>query len=99
MKVDEVGEMLFQLFMVVVMKALDGRFLDRSVHSLDLPIGPWVLHLCQAMFDIVLVTDPVEDVMAKERPCSVPFLVERKRRLSGDEAARLASATSYWRHR
>lgn len=55
--------MLFQLRMIVVVEALDGRFLDCSVHSLDLPIGPGVLHLCQPVLDIILVTDPVEDVV------------------------------------
>ena len=40
--VDEVGKMPFQLRMIVVVEALDGRFLDRSVHSLYLPIGPGV---------------------------------------------------------
>ncbi len=61
--VDEVDEMLFQLPMIIVVEALDGRVLDRSVHSLDLSIGPWMLHLSQTMLDIVLVTNPVDDVM------------------------------------
>lgn len=61
--IDEVGEMLFELLVIVVVETLDGRVFDRSVHSLDLPIGPWVLHFGQAMLNTVLVTDPVEDVM------------------------------------
>lgn len=53
--VDEVGKMLFELRMIVIMEALDGRVLDGSVHALDLPIGPWVLHLGQPMLDAVPV--------------------------------------------
>src|SRR4051812_35640908 len=60
---DEVGEMPFELGMIVVVEALDGGVLDRSVHSLDLPIGPWMLHLCQPVLDVILVANPVEDVV------------------------------------
>lgn len=55
--------MLFQLVRIVVVEALDGGFLDGSVHSLDLPVGPGMLHLGQAMLDAVIVADPVEDVL------------------------------------
>lgn len=61
--VDEVCEMLFELFVIAVMEALDGRVLDGPVHSLDSSSGPWMLHLDQPVFDIVLVTDAVEDVI------------------------------------
>lgn len=45
----EVGEMAFKLLMIVLVIALDGRVLDRSVHPLDLTIrrasiGP--IHVC-----------------------------------------------------
>ena len=55
--------MLFQLCVIVIVKALAGRVLDGRVHPFDLAIGPRVLHLCQAMLDTVLVADPVEDVI------------------------------------
>lgn len=61
--VDEVGKMLFQLCVIVVVEALDGSFLDGPVHSLDLSVSPGVLHLGQAMLDAVIVADPVEDVL------------------------------------
>jgi hypothetical protein len=32
---------------------LDGRFLDRAVHALDLTIGPRMLDLGQPMFDAI----------------------------------------------
>ncbi len=52
--VDEVGKMLFQLCVIVVVEALDGRFLDGSVHPLDLSVGPGVRHLGQAMLNAVI---------------------------------------------
>lgn len=55
--------MFFQLRMIVVVEALDGRLLDRSVHPFDLSVGPGMLHLGQAMLDAVIVADPIEDVL------------------------------------
>jgi len=52
--------------MVVVMEALDGRFLDRPVHSLDLAVGPRMLRFCQAMFNAIFTASHVEHV------CYVP---------------------------
>jgi hypothetical protein len=42
---DEVGKVSFELIVSIVMVALDGRFLDRAVHALDLAIGPGMLDL------------------------------------------------------
>lgn len=50
--------------MVVIVEALDGCVLYRPVHSLNLPIVPWVLHLGQTMLNAVFVADAVEDVIA-----------------------------------
>jgi len=52
--VDEVGEVCFELIVSIVMIALDGRFLDRPIHALDLTVGPGMLDLGQAMFDSIL---------------------------------------------
>ena len=46
--------------MVVVVEALDGRVLDRPVHSLDLTIGPRVVGLGQPVLDPVGFADHVE---------------------------------------
>lgn len=46
--------MRFELAMIVVVESLDGRLLDRAVHSLDLPIGPGTLHFSQAVLDAVV---------------------------------------------
>jgi hypothetical protein len=59
---DEVGQVLAELIVVVVMEALDGRLLDRPVHPLDLTVRPGVLHLGEPVLDAVFATDAVEDV-------------------------------------
>ena len=59
--IDEFGVVLLQLRVIVVVKALDCGFLDGPVHSLDLTVGPGVLHLGQAMLDAVRVADAIED--------------------------------------
>lgn len=49
--------------MVIVVKALDGCFLDGSVHAFDLTVGPEVLYLRETMLNTVVVADPVEDMV------------------------------------
>lgn len=61
--IDEVGEVLPQLRVIVIVEALDGGFLDGPVHSLDLPIGPRMLDLGGAMFDTVFLADSTKDVL------------------------------------
>ena len=46
--------------MSIIMVALDGRFLDRAVHALDLAIGPGMLDLGQPMFDAILLAAHIE---------------------------------------
>lgn len=58
--VDEVGKVSFELIVSIVVIALDGRFLDRAVHSFDLAIGPGMLDLSQPMLDPVLPAAHVE---------------------------------------
>ena len=53
---DKDVEMLRELFVAVVMGALDGGFLDGPVHSLDLSVGPGMIDLGEAMLDAVLAT-------------------------------------------
>ena len=48
--VDEVVEMLGELLMAVIMKALDGRFFDGPVHPLDLPVRPGMVDLGNRCF-------------------------------------------------
>ena len=60
--IDEVGEVGFELIVSVVIVALDGRFLDRAVHALDLTIGPGMLDLGQPMFDAIFLAAHTEHV-------------------------------------
>src|SRR5437588_9812839 len=48
---DEVDQVGSELVVAVIVIAVDGRLFDRAVHPLDLPIGPWVMGLGQAMLD------------------------------------------------
>jgi hypothetical protein len=49
------------------MKAFDGGFLDRAIHSLNLAIRSGMPHLREAVFDPVLATNAVEDVREDAR--------------------------------
>ncbi len=52
-----------KLGMAVVMIALNGGLLDRAVHALDLTVGPGMLDFGEPVFDVVLIADPVEDMV------------------------------------
>src|SRR5450432_2767021 len=54
---DEVGQMRFRVVMAVVVIAFDGRFLDGSVHALDLTVRPGVFDLGQPVLDAILPAD------------------------------------------
>jgi len=44
--------MVTKLFVIIVVIAFDSRFLDGSVHSLDLPIRPWMVNFGEAVFNL-----------------------------------------------
>jgi hypothetical protein len=48
---DEVGEVLLEMLVGVVVVSLYGGVLDGAVHPLDLPVAPRMLGLCEPMFD------------------------------------------------
>ena len=58
----EVCKMGFELPMAVVVIALDGSFLDGSVHSLDLTVRPWVLDFGEPVLDAILPAAHIEHV-------------------------------------
>src|SRR5205809_7247720 len=58
----EVGQMRSKLLVIVVVIAIDRRFLEGTVHPLDLPIGPWMIGFGQAMLDAVGSADLIEAV-------------------------------------
>ena len=51
-----------QLIVGFVEVAFDSRVLEGAVHSFDLPIGPWMLGLCQPVIDGVLGAGVFEGV-------------------------------------
>jgi hypothetical protein len=43
----------FELFVRVIEEALDSSFLDGAVHPFDLSVAPWMVRLCESVFDSV----------------------------------------------
>ena len=60
---DEVGEVISQLIVVVVMEAFDSGVLDCPVHPLDLAIRPGVFDLGEPVLDLMLAANAAEDVL------------------------------------
>ena len=58
-------EMSSQLGVIVVVIALDRRFLDRPVHSLDLSIGPGMHRLRQPVFYVEIGACRIEGMAAE----------------------------------
>jgi len=57
---EEVGQVRFELIMGVVEEALDGGFLDSSVHAFALAVGPGMIGFGKSMLDTVPPTYAVE---------------------------------------
>jgi len=68
---NEVGEVALELVVTIVVIAFDCRFLDSSVHALDLTIGPRMLDLGQPMFDAVLSAAHIEHMRHESRRRSI----------------------------
>ena len=58
----EVGQMRSELLVIVVVIAIDRRFLEGTVHPLDLTIRPRVIGFGQAVFDTACSADLIEAV-------------------------------------
>ncbi len=71
----EVGKVGAQLIVDVVMKAFDGRVLDRAVHPLDLAVGPRMVLFCQAVLDPIDLADHVEAHWPRIDGVAVPGLL------------------------
>ncbi len=63
---DEVGEVLTEVLVCLVVEAFHGSFLEGSVHAFDLAVGPGMLRLGQAMIDIGFGAGEPEGVGAEE---------------------------------
>ena len=71
--------MLLQLFVGGVVEAPDSGFLQRSVHPLDLTVGPWMVRLGQSVLDVVLGASIFEGV-GTEDLTAVHGLADQRRR-------------------
>jgi hypothetical protein len=60
---DEVGHVISELVVVVVVEAFDCRLLDRPIHPFNLAIGPRVFDPGKPVVDLMLSTDTVKDVL------------------------------------
>ena len=69
---DEVGEVLTQLLVVIVMESFDGRVLDGAVHAFDLAVGPRVFDLGEPVVDLMFPADTVKDVL---EGINVPIMI------------------------
>ncbi len=58
--------------MILVVKAFDGRLLERAVHAFDLAVRPGMLDLREPVFDAIFVADTVEEV---DEGITIPLLV------------------------
>ncbi len=56
----------------LIMIALDSGFLERAIEAFDLPIGPGVSRLGEAVLDAKLAVDTVETVAAREELMGLP---------------------------
>lgn len=65
---NELAKVLSELGMIFVVIALDRRFLDRPVHSLDLAVRPWMCRLRQPMFDVEIGACRIEGMATEENP-------------------------------
>jgi hypothetical protein len=62
---DEVGEMLAELIMALVVKAPDSSILDDAIHALDLSVGLRMPRLGQPVFDVEFGAGELEGVAEK----------------------------------
>ena len=61
--------------MALVMKAFDGRFLNRAVHPLDLTVGPKMVRLGKPVLDVIGFADHVKAHLARPGGVAVAWLL------------------------
>jgi len=71
---DEVAEVDSQLVVGVVVIELNRGLFDSAVHALDLPVGPGMIGLGEAVVDAVEKTDPVKRMAVKAGRGSIAIL-------------------------
>jgi len=62
--VEEGFEVFSELPVALVVIPPDSRFLEGTVHALDLPVGPGMVRLSEAVLDAVLAANAVEHVQS-----------------------------------
>ncbi len=55
--------MAAELVVAVVVVAFEGSFFERAVHAFDLAVGPGMVGLSEAVLNVVLGADFIEDVL------------------------------------
>src|ERR1700732_1736303 len=73
---DEVGQVRFELLVVVVEEALPRGFLDGAVHPFDLSVGPGMVRLGEPVLDSVDMAGTVEGMAAEA--CGWPLAILRQ---------------------
>ncbi len=66
--------MRFELVVGVVEVSLDGSVLDGPVHAFDLPVGPGMVGLGEAVFDSINEAEAVEGMATEACGWSLPVL-------------------------
>lgn len=64
--IDEVGEVLAEVLVGLVVEAFDGCFLEGPVHAFDLSVGPWMFGFGQAVVDVGFGASELEGMGAEE---------------------------------
>ena len=55
-------KMAFELLMSVIIIALYGGFFESTIHALDLPIRPGMVHFCKAVLDLMFMAHSIKDM-------------------------------------
>ncbi len=71
----EVGEVHPQLLVALVVKAFDGRFLNRADHPRDLTVGPRMVRLGKPVLNVIGLADHVKAHLARPGGVAVAWLL------------------------
>jgi hypothetical protein len=72
--VEEGSEVIFKLSVCLVVISSDSCVLQRSVHPLNLTVGPWVIGLGETVLDAMPPAGPVEGMAAPACGSAIPVL-------------------------
>lgn len=75
MAADEVGQVSAELFVAVVVVALDRPVLDRAIHPIDLTVGPGVARSDEPVVDIVACVASSKQWARNDSPAAIASLM------------------------